>query len=76
MAMPVLDRCWRSRQAGANMPEAQRELVLLRQTLLTAHELGHVMGFEHNFAASLNNSRVGDGIPDAAREGDAGATSI
>jgi hypothetical protein len=28
--------------------------VLLRQSLLTAHELGHVMGFGHNFASSIN----------------------
>ena len=37
------------------MPASQRDMVLLRQRLLTAHELGHVMGFGHNFASSLNN---------------------
>ena len=37
------------------MPPAQREMVLLRQSLLTAHELGHVMGFGHNFASSIND---------------------
>ena len=42
-------------QAGANMPEAQRELALRRQSLLTTHELGHVMGFGHNFASSIND---------------------
>jgi hypothetical protein len=36
------------------MPAAQRDLVLVRQTLLTAHELGHVMGFGHNWASSIN----------------------
>jgi hypothetical protein len=41
-------------QPGASMPQAQRDMVLLRQTLLTAHELGHVMGFGHNFASSVN----------------------
>ncbi len=41
--------------ATAAMPQAQRDLVLLRQSLLTAHELGHVMGFQHNFSASLDN---------------------
>lgn len=41
--------------ATAGLPQAQRDLVLLRQSLLTAHELGHVMGFQHNFAASLDN---------------------
>lgn len=34
---------------------AERELVMMRQTLLTAHELGHVMGFQHNFSASLDD---------------------
>ena len=29
--------------------------MLLRQSLLTAHELGHVMGFQHNFSSSLDN---------------------
>ncbi|MDH4062879.1 MAG: zinc-dependent metalloprotease [Acidobacteriota bacterium] len=42
-------------QAGASMPEAQRELALRRQSLLTTHELGHVMGFGHNFASSIND---------------------
>lgn len=42
-------------QAGASMPEAQRELALRRQSLLTTHELGHVMGFGHNFSSSINN---------------------
>ncbi len=42
-------------QPPADMPAAERDLVLLRQTLLTAHELGHVMGFQHNFSASLDN---------------------
>jgi hypothetical protein len=37
------------------MPAAERDMVLLRQRLLTAHELGHVMGFGHNFSSSLNN---------------------
>jgi hypothetical protein len=41
-------------QPGA-MPAAEREMVLSRQRLLTAHELGHVMGFGHNFASSVNN---------------------
>jgi hypothetical protein len=42
-------------QPGVNMPAAQRDMVLLRQSLLTAHELGHVMGFGHNFASSVND---------------------
>ena len=48
--------CWRwRRRPGATMPAAQRDMVLLRQSLLTAHELGHVMGFGHNFASSIND---------------------
>ncbi len=42
-------------QPAADMPAAERDLILVRQTLLTAHELGHVMGFQHNFSASLDN---------------------
>lgn len=37
------------------MPKAQRDMVWLRQALLTAHELGHTLGFQHNWAANLNN---------------------
>jgi hypothetical protein len=37
------------------MPRGQRDMVLLRQALLTAHEFGHALGFGHNFASSLNN---------------------
>lgn len=39
----------------ASMPKGQRDMILLRQALLTAHELGHSLGFGHNFASSLNN---------------------
>jgi hypothetical protein len=41
--------------AMTNMPAGQRDMVLLRQALLTAHELGHVIGFGHNFASSLSD---------------------
>ena len=42
-------------QSGSEeLPAGQREIVLQRQSLLTAHELGHVLGFGHNFASSLN----------------------
>jgi hypothetical protein len=40
--------------ALAAMPAGQRAMVLERQALLTAHELGHALGFGHNFASSLN----------------------
>ncbi len=57
-------------QPTDGMPPAERDIVLLRQTLLTAHELGHVMGFQHNFSSSLEQLRLGDGVSDPAREGD------
>lgn len=41
--------------AFENMPAGQRDMVLLRQALLTAHELGHALGFGHNFASSLDD---------------------
>jgi hypothetical protein len=37
------------------MPAGQRDMVLLRNALLTAHELGHALGFGHNFSSSLND---------------------
>ena len=52
---PALVEALADGQPTDGMPVAERDLVLLRQTLLTAHELGHVMGFQHNFSASLNN---------------------
>jgi len=37
------------------MPKGQRDMIFLRQALLTAHELGHTLGFQHNWAANMNN---------------------
>jgi hypothetical protein len=37
------------------MPKGQRDMVFLRQALLTAHELGHTLGFQHNWAANMND---------------------
>ena len=50
---------WESYQAalGASnndMPAEQRDRVLRRQSVLVAHELGHVLGFQHNWASSIN----------------------
>ena len=55
MFLPVPDFLLEQTTQAAAMPAAEREMVLLRQRLLTAHELGHVMGFGHNFASSVNN---------------------
>ena len=41
--------------ALAGLPAGQRDMILTRQALLTAHELGHSIGFQHNWASSLNN---------------------
>jgi hypothetical protein len=37
------------------MPEGQRDMAFLRQALLTAHELGHTLGFGHNWNSNLND---------------------
>jgi hypothetical protein len=55
MFLPVPDHLLLMTTQPQAMPAAEREMVLLRQRLLTAHELGHVMGFGHNFSSSLNN---------------------
>ena len=36
-------------------PETEQQLVLLRQALLTAHETGHTLGFDHNWTSSMND---------------------
>lgn len=45
-------------QAAAQAPIARSEqaLVTARQALVTAHEIGHTLGFGHNWAASINNN--------------------
>ncbi|MCP5411449.1 MAG: zinc-dependent metalloprotease [Alphaproteobacteria bacterium] len=37
------------------MLKGQRDMAFLRQALLAAHELGHTLGFQHNWNANLNN---------------------
>lgn len=37
------------------MPEGQRDMAFLRQAVLTAHELGHVLGYGHNWNANFND---------------------
>ena len=44
-----------SEDKGDPLPKGQRDMAYLRQALLTAHELGHTLGFGHNFDASRND---------------------
>ncbi len=53
--LTVADPNLSSDEAFFKMPKGQRDMALLRQALLTAHELGHTLGFAHNWAANLNN---------------------
>ena len=55
MFLPVPDYLLSMTTQPSAMPAAERDMVLLRQKLLTAHELGHVFGFGHNFASSVND---------------------
>jgi Met-zincin/Domain of unknown function (DUF5117) len=53
--LTVADPSLLTDEAFFKMPKGQRDMILLRQALLTAHELGHTLGFPHNWAANLNN---------------------
>lgn len=41
--------------AAYSSPDSEQQLVLLRQALLTAHEVGHSLGFGHNWNSSIND---------------------
>ncbi len=45
---------WESYVGAVGNLTAQLDMVVLRQSLLVAHELGHSLGFQHNWAGSLN----------------------
>jgi Met-zincin/Domain of unknown function (DUF5117) len=51
----VADPSLVSEDQNDSMPKGQRDMAYLRQALLTAHELGHTLGFAHNFDASRND---------------------
>jgi hypothetical protein len=53
--LTVADPSLTSEDKFNKMPKGQRDMVYLRQALLTAHELCHTLGFPHNWAANMNN---------------------
>lgn len=48
--------------AGQPIPPEMEQMVLARTRQLAAHEVGHTLGLQHNFAASSLNEKMGQGV--------------
>ena len=47
---------------GQPIPPELEQMVLARTRQLAAHEVGHTLGLQHNFAASSLNEKMGQGV--------------
>lgn len=64
-------------EKGKPAPPRMQEMALARLRQLSAHEVGHTLGFEHNFAAStVNRSSVMDYPPPVAKLGADGSIDV
>jgi len=51
----LLPRLAELQAAAGSAPSGEERMVLARQALLTAHEVGHTLGFGHNWNSSIND---------------------